>query len=287
MNKKFDFKKLLTMDFILLGICLVIFAIHPYVGSLALWVYWFYLIVAYRDFLCGFMGQLGISNNHPNKAISWYKTAAKTTSAKVKYIRNYVYCEIKYGSVEDADRVLNKILEKRKTHKPFKGQELIDLQMVRALLEWKKGDVDKAIEILEEVFKEDKSTTVYTTIAYMKTIKGDIDKSLEFSKEAYEKFEDDILVKSIYAINLYKNDQKEEAEVIFKELCNGVYNIPDNMYFYALILMEKGNKEEAIKMLNKGLRLLKETIITIVEPKDYTSLLESLEEDDDKVLEVV
>lgn len=287
MGKKFDFKKLLTLDYILAGICIVVFVFNQMIGGYLMWGYWTYLIIAHRDFLCGFMGQLGVSNNHPNKAISWYKTAAKTTNSKVKYIRNYVYCEIKYGSVEDADKNLNKIIKMRENNNQFKGQDIVDLQMIRALLEWKKGDIDKAIEILEVPFVEDKSREIYTTIAYMKTIKDDVDEALRFSKEAYEKFEDDILVKSIYAINLYKNGEKEVAEDILKELCEGMYNIPDTFYFYALLLMEKDNKEEAIIMINRGIKLLKSTIITIIEPEVYTELLKSLEKEEFKKMEEV
>lgn len=277
MEKKFDVNKYLTWDYILAAICIVAFIIEPFFGGYLMWGYWIYLIVAHRDFLCGFMGQLGVSNNHPNKAISWYRTAAKVTNAKAKYIRNYVYCEIKYGDIEEAEERLNKILEKREKSKPFKGKELLDIQMVRALLQWKKGEVDKAIEILEVPFAEDKSTTLYTTMAYMKTIKGDINESLKFSKEAYDKFENDILVKSIYAINLYKAGRKEEAGDIFGVLAEGIYNIPDTLYFYASLLMERGEEEEAIIVLKKAMKLLKQTIITIVEPEAYEKLLNTLE----------
>lgn len=285
MKKEFDLKKYLTLDYILAAICIVVFVIKPYAGAMLMWGYWFYLIVAHRDFLCGFMGKLGVSNNHPNKAVSWYKTAAKVTNSNIKYVRNYVYCEIKYGYIEDADRVLNRIIKRREKVHPFKGQDLVDLQMIRALLEWKKGDVDKAIEILEVPFKDEQTNTLYTTIAYMKTIKGDIKESLAFSKEAYEKFENDILVRSIYAINLYKDGQKEEAGKIFEVLAEGISNIPDTLYFYALLLIERDEKEEAIIMLKKAMRLLKTTIITIVEPEEYEKLLDSLNNEENLKLE--
>lgn len=280
MGKKIELKKYLTLDYIFAAICIIVFVIEPILGGIFMWGYWLYLMVAHRDFLCGFMGNLGVSNNHPNKAVSWYKTAAKVTNSKVKYIRSYVYCEIKYGYVEDADRVLNKILKRREKYKPFKGQDLVDIEMIKSLIEWKKGDVTKAIEILEVPFEKDKSNTLYTTIAYMKTIKGDIDESLEFSKEAYDKFEEDILVKSIYAINLYKNGQKEDAGVIFEALAKGLSNIPDTLYFYSLLLIERGENEEAMVMLKKAMRLLKTTIITIVEPEDYVELLKKLENEE-------
>ncbi|MGL5086170.1 MAG: tetratricopeptide repeat protein [Clostridium sp.] len=275
--KNFNKEKYLTLDYILAAICIVVFVIHQYAGAMLMWGYWVYLMIAHMDFLCGFMGKLGISNNHPSKAISWYKTAAKMGNSKAKYIINYVYCEIKYGYVEDADRILTKILKKRETHKPFKGQDVIDIQMVRALLEWKKGDVNKAIEILNVLFEQEETMTLYTTLAYMKTIKGDVIESLAFSKEAYDKFEDDILVRSIYGINLYKDGQEEVAREIFEVLSEGMTNIPDTLYFYAMILIKKGDEKEAIEMLKKAIRLLRTTIITIVEPEEYTKLLDELE----------
>ncbi|MGL5354006.1 MAG: tetratricopeptide repeat protein [Clostridium sp.] len=283
--KNFSMEKYLTLDYILAAICIVVFIIEPIIGAYFMWGYWSYLILAHMDFICGFMGKLGISNKHPNKAISWYKTAAKFRNAKAKYIINYVYCEIKYGYVEDADRILTRILKRRETHKPFKGQDIIDIQMVRALLEWKKGDVDKAIEILNELFEQEKTLTLYTTLAYMKTIKGNVNDSLEFSKEAYKRFENDILVRSIYGINLYKDGQKDEAGKIFEVLAEGITNIPDTLYFYALLLIESGNEEEAIEMLKKAMRLLRTTIITIVEPEAYEELLSKLENKDLEQLE--
>lgn len=285
MKKEFDLKKYLTLDYILAAICLVITVINPYIGAFFIWGYWVYFLVNHRDFLCGFMGRLGVSNNHPSKAVSWYKTAAKVTNCNVKYITNYVYCEIKYGSVEEADRTITRILKRREKNHPFKGQDLVDLQMTRALLEWKKGNIDKSIEILEVPFKENPTSTLYTTISYMKTIKGDVSESLAFAKEAYEKFEKDILVRSIYAINLYKDGQKEEAGKIFEVLTEGISNIPDTLYFYALLLIEKDETEEAILMLKKAKRLLETTIITIVDPEAYDELLDTLENKEDIKLE--
>ena len=282
MEKKFDLKnfdkeKYLTLDYIFGAICIIVFVIKPIVGGYLMWAYWTYLMVAHRDFLCGFIGKLGVSNNHPNKAVSWYKTAAKVTNSKAKYIRNYVYCAIKYGYTEDVDKVLNKILKKREKYKPFKGQDYIDIQMVRALLEWKKGDVDKAIEILDVLFEQEKTNDLYITIAYMKTIKGNIEESLAFSKEAYDKFENDVLVKSIYAINLYKDGQKEEATKIFEVLEKGLTNIPDTLYYYAILLVDNDETDKAIIMLKKAMSLLRTTIITIVDPNDYVELLNKLE----------
>lgn len=279
--KNFDKEKYLTLDYILAAICIVVFVFNQYAGAILMWGYWIYLMIAHMDFLCGFMGKLGISNNHPSKAISWYKTAAKMSNCKAKYIINYVYCEIKFGYVEDADRILTKILSKRETHKPFKGQDVVDIQMVRALLEWKKGDVDKAIEILNVLFEQEKTLTLYNTLAYMKTIKGDVKESLNFSKEAYDKFEKDILVRSIYAINLYKDGQKNEAGEIFEVLAEGISNIPDTLYFYALLLIERGDQKEAIEMVKKAIRLLRTTIITIVESEEYKKLLDKLENKDE------
>lgn len=282
MNKKFDFKKLMSLDVILFAICLVVVFIHNYAGSLLFCLYWIYLIMAHWDLICGFMGNLGISNKKFSKAVSWYKTAAMQHNAKAKYVQNYIYCEIKYGDLERCEKNVNKILEKRVGKSKFADHDLADVLMSRALLEWKMGRIDDSLKTLKEA--NEKNTDLLalkTTTAYMMLIKaGELENATEaynYAKEVYTLYPNDFMAKSMFAIAAYLIDSKEISEEILSELNEGITNIPDNLYFYGKILEENGEYEKACQVLAKGKRLLANTIIRIVDEEHYDNLIATIE----------
>lgn len=273
-KKTFDITRLLTFEWISLAALVGLFFIIPAFSLFGVTAWWFYFIANHRDFLLNVLGDIGLGKRNYTRAISSYKQCARTTVARMKYVKKYVIIEIKHGSADKAEITLDKIIKARKP-KWVKDNEK-DLSYLRALIAWKKGEIDRSLDILNTIFKEEKSQEIYGTISYMKLIKGNYEESLEFSKQAHTVYPNDIISKSIFAISAYLNEDIELADELFEELVAHNLNIPDTFYYYAKYMISKGELKKAEVALRKGLKLLNTTIICSISKDQFGNLLDEV-----------
>lgn len=268
-NKKF----VLVDSLIILVSTITIIFFNSYVGVTILSIYFIYKILNHRDFICAFVGNLAYHNKNIEKALNWYKSAATTSSASPKYITTYVYLELKCGNYENADKTIDTILERRK----FNDADLFAVQMAKSLVEWKKGNINECVDILENIYDKDyKSTSLFETLGYMLLIKGDLDRSLAINTEAYAYNEESAVVAANLGETYYKLGDKEKAQDFLKPLIDKNISFADPYYYFALILNEKGEKEEAITLLNKAL-LLPDSILTNLTKNKISETLEQIQ----------
>lgn len=284
-NKDSFVKKLFTFEWISIIIAVGLSFVH-WSGSLLVTAWWFYFLIHHRDFLLNVLGDIQMGGKKYPNAISYYKQCARTTIANIKYVKKYAIMEIKHGDPLKAEETINKI-EKQRKPKWVKQNEL-DLKYLKALISWKKGDVDTSLNILTSILETVEDEEIYGTLSYMHLIKGDVVQALEFSRSAYEKYPNNIIVKSIFAISAYLNDNVELASELFEELVSHNLNIPDTFYHYAKYMISKDEYKKAELALKKGRILLSRTIITSVSDEEFLELLdmvrdhlEELEDDND------
>ena len=272
-EKKSFISKVFTFEWMSLLVATIL-AFKTWLGSMLVTVWWFYFLINHRDFLCNIMGDIQMGGKKYPNAINFYKQSARTTVARMKYIKKYVITEIKYGDAEKAEETIRKI-ERDRRPKWIKENE-IDLAYLKALVAWKKGDIDSSLNILNEILAKGENEEIQGTLAYMYLIKGNMQESLEFSKQAYEKYPNNIIAKSIFTISAYLNNNTELASELFEELVNQNLNIPDTFYYYAKYMISKDEYSKAKVALKKGLLLEGRTIICSVSNDEFKDLLDEV-----------
>lgn len=208
-----------------------------------------------------------------SKSITWYRRAAKTNISQPKYITNYAYLELKFGNIDVASESINYILSKR----IFKDEDLFTIQIAQALVEWKKGNIDSCIDILENIYKNNyKTIKIYEIYGYLLIIKGDLNKALALNNEAYEYYKESAVITANLAETYYKLGNFQKAEKLFKPLTeNTPATFIEPYYYYALILNENGKKERAISLLNKALSM-EESFLSNLTKNNIKKVLESI-----------
>lgn len=266
------------IDVIAVVIALIVGLINPSVSLVMLSCVWVYFIYEQRAFLASCMASIAMGRRQYSKAISWYKSAAKVTNARPLNIQRYVILGTKYDDIAEVERNFDRIIKRRN----FKAKEDIrEVEMLRAFMEWKKGNIDLAIEIVEKTVEGHPTEAELGTLSFLKVIQAKEGEYLKFTKEAYDKYPHNIILKSLYAISLYLNGDKDEAEDLFDRLTEGLSNIPDTFYYYAKLLVEKGNEEKALELINKGERLMVQTVLSTITPDIYKKFLLELRGEED------
>ena len=168
----------------------------------------------------------------------------------------YAFYLMKNGDFKEARRVFDELIfpcekDMAKAKKDIKVQ----VKQNYALLLWKEGNLDEAIELTEEIIKDYKNTVIYGNLGYFYILDGQKEKALEFNLEAYDFASDDLVICDNLAYSYYMNDQLEKAEEIYESMHNGknAPTFPECYYNYGLVCLKKGEKEKAKELFEKAL----------------------------------
>jgi Putative Zn-dependent protease, contains TPR repeats len=183
-----------------------------------------------------------------NGAIEWFGKAYKTKKSSVNSKISYAYLLLKSGNLEKSEEILNSLMSSK--HTP---QELSVIKSNLALVQWKKGDLDSAIETLTWVYENYKNSTIYGSLGYFLIIKGDLEKALEFNLEAYDYNDSDKIIMDNLGETYYLRGEFEKAEEIYKKLLDMSPTFPEPYYYYGRVLQKTGRIEEALSTMKKAL----------------------------------
>ncbi|MBE7011406.1 MAG: tetratricopeptide repeat protein [Ruminococcaceae bacterium] len=184
------------------------------------------------------------------KAERLYRKAAKMEKMNFDATLNCGYFFIKNGYIEDARVILNKASMGGKLDKLKKQR----LKSINSLIMWKDGQLDEAIEALEEIMGEGyKTSVVYETLGLYYIIKKDKEKALKLCLEAYEYNSDDDVIVDNLAEAYALCGETEKATELYEELIDRDPAFPEPYYGYGLLLMENGQYEEGIEYIGESL----------------------------------
>lgn len=184
------------------------------------------------------------------KAERLYRLADKIGGMGFDATLNCGYFFIKNGYVEETRVIFNKAAMNGKLNKIQKQR----LKSINSLVVWKDGQLDDAIEMLEELIEEGYVTSViYETLGLFYIIKKDKEKALELCLKGYEyNSDDDVLLDNLaeaYALC----GEKEKAMEMYEKLLEREPHFPEAYYGYGILLMEKGRHDEGVEYLSKAL----------------------------------
>ena len=134
------------------------------------------------------------------------------------------------------------------------AKDKADIRVNYAIILWKKGYLDRAMQILEEEFRHVKNGTMYSIIGYLKIEQGDAEEALRFNREAVEYDEEDPVFLDNLGQTYYRLlDDKQTAKGYFDKAIAIKPSAIDTNYFLALYDIENGETEKARERLNTSL----------------------------------
>ena len=159
---------------------------------------------------------------------------------------------LRCGELDAARKIFNQIimLTKRGSADRFRTKSLL------ALVEWKDGNLNEAIELMEEIFEDGyKNTNMYQNLGILYNLKGNGEQAVKFNLEGYEYNKDDNIIADNLADAYAINGEYERSAEIYEELINRdpEPRFPEAYYGYGKVLIQLGEKERGLELIRKAL----------------------------------
>lgn len=183
-------------------------------------------------------------------ALADLKTAVSQSPKSYKIRGTYAFLLIKLGHIEEAAIEIDKALEGTVVEADKKS-----LTVTKALVLWKQGKVDEAIQKLEELLITYENTNVYATLGFLYIEKGDYNKALEFNLRAKDFNSSNPIILDNLGSTYYLLGDYSNALETYNEVMKNKPNFPEAFYNYAKILEIKGDLEKALYMVRHSLTL--------------------------------
>ncbi len=211
-----------------------------------------YLVFAvYRNYptLVASKGSRAYKAGNTEMALNYFQKAVKHPFAKPFIKSSYGYVLLREGRLEEAEPFLLEAAEEGDKDKRLKYNNVLNL----AILNWKKGNVDEAIKLVEDIQEDYKNSIMYEILGYLYIAKGDYEKALSFNKEAYDFNQDDHVIVDNLAQTYFFLGDYDKAQDLYEEVIEYI-KFPEAHYYYGLIKWEKGDLLGAFNALEEATR---------------------------------
>lgn len=202
-----------------------------------------------RGYFMGMIGNYFYMIRKPDKAMKFYEKAVKMKTYNIKALYNYSLDMLHQSRPEKALPVLERA-EKLNTKPLF--EKLIPLAISSCY--WLLGDIDKGIEILEELCEKYSYINCATlvTLGYLYMLKGNYEKAEELTRQALK---ENINYASAYdnlgQIHYFRHDYVKAKEYFIKAIDLKDTTV-ESLYYLALIRKSEGKIDEARELLEKA-----------------------------------
>lgn len=235
--------------FILPAVAIIIAGgINIWLGIAAFIIYIAVLIYFFRALIYSILGSRKYSLGLTDEALKWFKRAHDTKRAGVRISVSYAYILLKNAEPVKSEEILQQILNSNPN-----SQDVPYIRSILALVLWKKGELDPAIDMLQEVIQVYKTTSVYGSLGYLLILKGDAEEALQFNLEAYDYNSSDKIIQDNLGQCYYLLGQYDKAREIFEALLDKAPAFPEPYYNYGLVLLELGEPEKALENMKTAL----------------------------------
>lgn len=216
-----------------------------------MWIFLILLIIILiikRNALMCMIAKIKYGRGDIDGAERMFEKAFKNGNPAPEYQFLYGYILLRKGKLEKANKVL--ALASMSNAKPATKYRI---KAMRALVFWKEGDIDTAIETLENINSEYKNTTIYQDLGLLYVLKGDKEKARSFNEEAYAYNDDDNMIMDNLAESYALCGEMEKSEEIYKKLLAKEPRFAEAYWGYGIVLFEKGEKEKGLELMRKSL----------------------------------
>ena len=201
-----------------------------------------------RAELPAFYARIQFSKGNVDAAVKWFAIANRLGPLKPASQMYYGYILLRTGDINTAEQLL--------TRASLGAKKDLLKKRIKALLSlvvWKRGDLDGAIEMMEEAIYSVKVTNFYQNLGLMYNLKGDKQKSLAFNLEAYDYNSDDMVIMDNLAEAYALCGETEKAKAQYEALLKKDPHFPEPYYNFGLLLIKQGQKERGIDLIRQSL----------------------------------
>lgn len=231
------------------------------------------VLVLKRGALMAIRGRVMFARGNADGALKCYAAADKTGSLKAAQLMTYGFILLRSGKLEEARVVLN-----RAHMSASKPEEKHRIKSMQALVEWKNGNLKTAVEMLEEVDAEFKTTSVYQDLGLLYVLSGDKEKALKYNTEAYEYNSDDLVICDNLAEAYTLCGDNEHAAELYEKLIEKEAHFPEPYYCYGLMLIEKGERGRGLELIRESLNK-RFSFLSVKSKEEVAEILARAEED--------
>lgn len=232
---------------VLLIALIVLFSYSKIIGLAFLALVILFLVIRNRAGLYNVFAGFAYKKGDTDKALAWLKKAYHVRNSKPKIKMLYSYLLLKTGNVEEAGKTLEDIMSSKLN---FEDERMAKSNY--ALVLWKKGRLNDAAALLEEVYTDYKTTTLYGSLGYLLILKGDLDRALKINTEAYEYNDSDPVILDNLAHTMYLRGDLSKAAELYEKLMSVNPSFPEAYYNYSLVLMEQKDYDRALSTIKKA-----------------------------------
>lgn len=190
-----------------------------------------------------------------------YRTGKMSADCKISYS---AFC-LREKRFEKGKQLLNEVINSNKTSPADK----VNARHNFSILVWREGNLDKAVEIMENVCQSGKKTGVYGTmgVLYLEKVKrdGTSEKILDFLLEAYDYDPCDKTIADNLGEFYIMTAEYEKAKEVYEKLLENPVTSPVPYYNYGRLLKIMGDKEGARENFEKALDCRFTSIMTVAE----------------------
>lgn len=210
-----------------------------------------FLVVKRADLVASF-AKIKYNKRDYQQAMKIFRVADKVgnLNAQNKMLLGYV-C-LRCGELEEARKHLNLCKGLIPKGRPERNQ----VKNLLALVSWKEGNLNDAIEMLEEILADGyRNTQIYQNLGIMYNLSGDSEKAIAFHKEAMEFNADDQIIRDNLADGYTIAERWNDAAEVYESLVNDdpEPRFPEAFYGYGKVLIALGKQEEGLAMIKKSL----------------------------------
>ena len=209
-----------------------------------------FIVIKRADLVASF-ARVKYQKRQYQEALKIFKIADKVGNLSVGNKVTLGYVCLRCGELSEARKHLQlcSTLTKRDSADRYQVRNLL------ALVSWKEGNLEDAIEELEDVLDSGyKNTVIYQNLGIFYNLSDDKEKALNFNLEAYDYNADDHIICDNLADAYAKAGQYEKAAEVYEELISKEPEprFPEAYYGYGETLIKLGRKDEGVAMIEKS-----------------------------------
>ena len=236
-----------------------------------------YLISAifFRATVLMFIGARVYGKNR-RRGLTVFGWAYKTRKLHPNHQLLYGYILLRNGKLDDAENVINKALVLGKH--VLKDADIKASEFNRALITWKRGDLNAAIVELENLYEEGyKTSGLYDSLASLYLLNKEYEEAAKIAAEGVEYSEKDLVSRDNLGQAYIELGRIDEAEKIYEELIPQTPQFLEAYYNYATILERRGEMADARKYYGIALTI-EEKFLSIISHDQVCEALDRVNE---------
>ena len=187
-----------------------------------------------------------------------YKTGEMTPECKIAYSS---FC-LRENKFERGKKLLNNVINSRYSS----AEDKLGAKHNLAVLIWREGDLDGAIELMEQVHKQMPTTATYGTLGVLyleRAKKSDAQAALEFMLEAYDYNCDDKTIADNLGELYLILGENEKAKEVYAKLMEKELQTPVPYYNYGRVLKALRDNDGAKQRFEEALTKRFTSVMTV------------------------